>query len=148
MKTSKWDWFTLARYPHFNAVIGKVGSFLALEEAPNFRDHLWNLVTQSGWHFQMALVSNICVPLRWKGSPLYTHPLFPKQFNTYILFLNFLLKYSWFTMLCQFLLYSNVTQSYTYIHFLKKYYFPSWSDPRRLDTVPYATQQDPFVCPF
>ena len=28
----------------------------------------------------------------------------------------FLLKYSWFTMLCQSLLYSTVTQFYTYIH--------------------------------
>ena len=29
----------------------------------------------------------------------------------------FLLKYSWFTMLCQFLLYSKVTQSHIYTHF-------------------------------
>ena len=32
--------------------------------------------------------------------------------------LKILLKYSWFTMLCHFLLYSKVTQSYTYIHSL------------------------------
>ena len=40
----------------------------------------------------------------------------------------FFLKYGWFTMLYQFLLYSKVTQSYIYVHsFL--YYFPSWSIP-------------------
>ena len=31
-------------------------------------------------------------------------------------FFKFLLKYSWFTMLCQFLLYRIVTQSYIYIY--------------------------------
>ena len=46
----------------------------------------------------------------------------------YLFVFNFLLKYSWFTMLCPFLLYSQVTQSYMYIHSL--YYVPSWSVPR------------------
>ena len=45
-----------------------------------------------------------------------------------ILFINFLLKYSWFTVLYRFLLYSKVTQSYTYIHSLS--YIPSRSIPR------------------
>ena len=41
----------------------------------------------------------------------------------------FFFKYSLFTMLCQFLLYSKVTQSYIYIHSFS-YYLPSWFIPR------------------
>ena len=38
------------------------------------------------------------------------------QFKTVITFKKVLLMYSWVIMLCQFLLYSKVTQLYTYIH--------------------------------
>ena len=41
----------------------------------------------------------------------------------------FLLKHSWCTMSCQFLLLSRVTQSYIYT-FLFLYYLPSWSIPK------------------
>ena len=44
----------------------------------------------------------------------------------------FLLKYSWFTMLLQFLLYNKVTQSYIHIYsflFFFSFYFPSCSKP-------------------
>ena len=37
-------------------------------------------------------------------------------FVCFYIYFYFLLKYSWFTMLCQFLLYRKVTQSYIYIH--------------------------------
>ena len=47
-------------------------------------------------------------------------------------FLIFLLKYSWFIMFLQFLLYSKVTQPYIYIYIyiLFLYYFLSCSNPR------------------
>ena len=47
------------------------------------------------------------------------------------MFLNVFLtlKYTWFIMFCQFLLYSKVIQSYKYTFFFS-YYFPSWSIPR------------------
>ena len=46
----------------------------------------------------------------------------------------FLLKYSWFPMLCQFLLYSKVTQLYSYIHsFL---FFPLWFIPGNWIYIP------------
>ena len=39
------------------------------------------------------------------------------KWKSFLYFLTFLkLKYSWFTMLCQFLLYSKVTQLYTHTH--------------------------------
>ena len=53
-------------------------------------------------------------------------------------FCIFLLKYSWFTVLCQSLLYSKVTQIYTHIHSFLKIFFSILVYPRRLDTVPSA----------
>ena len=41
----------------------------------------------------------------------------------YYLFLKFLLKHSWFTVLCQSLLYSKVIQLYTYILFNILFYY-------------------------
>ena len=46
------------------------------------------------------------------------------------LFIFLKLKYSWLTMLCQFLLYSVVTQWYMYSHSFFSYYLPSCSIPR------------------
>ena len=68
--------------------------------------------------------------------------------NTVIhVFLHFLLQS--FTMLCQFLLYSTVTQSlslchtYMYIHTrISLISSPIMFYPKRLNTVPCATQQD------
>ena len=48
-------------------------------------------------------------------------------------FIFIVLKYNWFTMLCQFILYSKVTQSHTHTHiytFLFLYYLPPHSIPR------------------
>ena len=61
-------------------------------------------------------------------------------------FCIFLLKYSWFTMLCRFLLYSKVTQSYIYIKFLFLYYLPSCSIPRDC-IVPCAVGQELIAYP-
>ena len=52
----------------------------------------------------------------------------------------FLLKYNWFIMFCQFLLYSKVTQSYIYTHFLilsSIMLYHKW-----LDVVPCAIHRD------
>ena len=54
------------------------------------------------------------------------------------------LKCSWFTMLCQFLLYSKVTQSHTHRHTYIYILFLSFIIlcHKRLDIVPCAVQQD------
>ena len=57
---------------------------------------------------------------------------------------SFLLKYSGFTMLCQFLLYRKVSQSFRYVH-SSSHRLPSWSIPR--DSF-CAVQQDPTAHPF
>ena len=44
------------------------------------------------------------------------HLVYLSSFVQGVLNILLLLKYSWFTMLCQFLLYSILTQSYIYIH--------------------------------
>jgi len=43
-------------------------------------------------------------------------PVECQAFKKGLFFKHFLLKYSWYTVFCQFLLYSVVTQSYVYIH--------------------------------
>ena len=54
----------------------------------------------------------------------------------------FKLKYSWFTVLCQFQMYSKMTQFFTYIFMyasLLKIFFSIIVDPRRFYfTVPYS----------
>ena len=80
----------------------------------------------------------------------YHLKLFPRLFGDFlktlssilsllqIIFLNFilfLLEYSWFTVLCQFLLYSIVTQSYIYIHFFLLFSSIMFY-PKRFDIVP------------
>ena len=54
------------------------------------------------------------------ANTLYGHSL-----SFYYFFRFMLLKYSWFTMLCSFLLYSEVSQLYIYIHSFS-YSFPLW----------------------
>ena len=64
-----------------------------------------------------------------------------------LLFIIFLLKYSWFTMLCQFLPYSKVTQSYlcmyeyvyTQTHRPFLILLSILGYPKRLDIVPCAS---------
>ena len=58
----------------------------------------------------------------------------------------FLLEYNWFTVLCQFLLYNRVTQSYIYILLL--ILSSIMAHPKRLDTVPCAAQYDLIAYPF
>ena len=50
-------------------------------------------------------------------------------------------------MLCQFLLYSKVTQLYIYIHSLSYIIFQHVY-PKRLDIISYAAQQDLMAYPF
>ena len=52
--------------------------------------------------------------------------------------------YTWFTMLCQFLLYSKVTLSYIYVHILFLTLSSIMFHHKWLDLVPCATQQDPW----
>ena len=52
---------------------------------------------------------------------------------------KFSLKYNWFTMLCQFLLYSKVTQSYIYTQSFKLIFFVMVYS-RRLGVVPCTVQ--------
>ena len=63
----------------------------------------------------------------------------PSQLMLLFSYLFFLLKYSWFTMLCQILLYSKVTQSYiVYILFLILSFIMFY--PKKLDIVSCAIQ--------
>ena len=66
--------------------------------------------------------------------------IFPFFFNYYLFLKIVLLKYSRFTMLRQFLLYSKVTQSYIHILFL--ILSSIMFHPNRLDILPCAVQQD------
>ena len=52
-----------------------------------------------------------------------------------LLLKKFFKSYSQFTVLCQFLLYSKVTQSFLFL-----YYLLSWSSPKRLALAPCAVQ--------
>ena len=63
-----------------------------------------------------------------------------KKGNT--IFFNFLLTYNWFTMLCQSLLYSKVTQLYTYRPPFLKIFFPLWFIEVKV-TQSYPTVCDP-----
>ena len=78
----------------------------------------WPLYTKSNVLF-LLLISSTFSPF-FNISPLllkyfiYHASRYPTLL--FIFFLKLLLKYSWFTMLCQFLLYDKVTQSYIYIH--------------------------------
>ena len=64
----------------------------------------------------------------------------------------FFLKYSWFTILWPFLLYSRVTPSYVYIYIYTHSLFLILSSimvyPKRLAIVPCAIQQDVTAYPF
>ena len=90
------------------------------------------------WPHHSSLQCWILNPLMEAGDRTLTlintsrvcHPLNHNR-NSHVFY--FLLKYSWVTMLCQFLLYSKVTQSYIYIHFLKKILLSIMVCPKRLD---------------
>ena len=61
---------------------------------------------------------------------------------------NFFIRvYSWFTLLCQFLLYSRVT-SYMYIYIPCLVLSSIMLCPKRLDIAPCAVQQDLLAYPF
>ena len=65
------------------------------------------------------------------------------KFYFYLLkFIYYLLEYSWFTVLCQSLLYSKVTQLCTYIHSFFKIFFSIMVYRRILNIVPCAIQKD------
>ena len=68
----------------------------------------------------------------------------PKSHRILIFLIKLFFEYSSFTMFCQFLLYSKVTQSLTHTHthaLFFSYSLPSWSI-LRLDRGPCAGQQD------
>ena len=72
----------------------------------------------------------ICIPLLKQICVLqiYVHRLFhflTISFKEQKFWLKkpFVLEYSWFTLSCHFLLYSKVTQSYTYIHYFSHIIF-------------------------
>ena len=80
--------------------------------------------------FELALKNGQQLTTTWWGEGHFRQARWPfiQTFIIYLfiylfIYLKFIssvvipfLNYSWFTMLCQFLLYSKVTQSYTYIH--------------------------------
>ena len=75
---------------------------------------LWNTNVQFWW---------FCLKLKWACILLLI-------WLALLWYSFFKLKYGWFTMFCQFLLYSRVTQSYTHIHSFSSNYFPPYSIPR------------------
>ena len=76
----------------------------------------------------------------------------PQAFKKYVFFKLKFKNYSWFTTLCQFLLYSKVSQSYIHIRhadvctFL--FLFSIMFYPKRLNIVPCAIEWDLFAYPF
>ena len=64
--------------------------------------------------------------------------------------INYFFYYNWFTLFCQFMLYSKVTQSYIYIY-IYVFFFTLSSimfHHKSLDRVPWAIQQDLIAYPF
>ena len=91
---------------HSQGLISKVMKW----ELKNTENCSWMTETPQWWPTKHSLSS---------GNP-YHMPALSRR-----LFFFFQLKCSWFTVLCQSLLASKVTQFHTYMHFLK-YSFPLW----------------------
>ena len=108
-------------------------------------------IVAKGW-WKESLLIHLSTMSPSNLSPSTVHPII-KMFSNlatshyfFFVWMIFLLKYSWFTMLCQFLLYSKVTQSYMYIyththtHILFLILSSITFYPKRLDIIPCAIQ--------
>ena len=84
-------------------------------------------------------------PSSWRNVYSSSFPIFCVYVFFVCLFMCFLLKYSWLTLLYQPLLYSKLTQFYMYILLI---FFSIMVYPERLEIVPCATQQDLAVHPL
>ena len=110
--------FSKAQFSHLKNGVGRISLGAGCE-------YLWIECQQVTWSIDWCVEEVPLMPASFLShllsQKLYwqTPRLLPIQIVAIRFSLNFnyfLLQYTWFTMLCQSLLYSKVTQFYTYIH--------------------------------